>query len=189
MRMSVCNSEPPRRRLSRSRPRRRTTTTVITTATLTRTTRVRSTPPVYRRGCFGCWSCPARGIRWATKACRRNGGQLRPQASCSSRRGISALTGLALTVATAQPGAADQCRARRGDGGPRAGRKAGAHRYPAGHAGRGRALLLPEAVAPDPATSSGSARLRAGWSTLSERWPARATGPGEEAAPPPPSCP
>ena len=50
-------------------------------------------------------------------------------------------------VAAAQPDPADQRRARRGHGGARAGGKARADRHPAGHAGRLRQLLDPEAVA------------------------------------------
>jgi hypothetical protein len=60
---------------------RTTSTPVTTTATLTRTT-LHGAPPVHRRGCFVCWSCLARGIRWATKARRRYRGYLRPKASC-----------------------------------------------------------------------------------------------------------
>ena len=50
-------------------------------------------------------------------------------------------------VPSAQPGTADQRRTRGGDGGARIGRQADAHRHPVGHAGRGRQLLHPEAVA------------------------------------------
>ena len=57
-----CNSRPPKRQLSRSPPTRTSTATVITTATLTRNHQ-HGAPPVYRRGCFVCSSCPARIVR------------------------------------------------------------------------------------------------------------------------------
>ena len=51
-------------------------------------------------------------------------------------------------VAAPEPDAADHRRARRGDGGARAGRKAGEDRHPGRDAGRRRHVLHPQAVAP-----------------------------------------